>query len=130
MRHVIDQVQDLLEGLHSLRLQQKELLNCTESGEVDELPLTDFETYQRLQLEREAKGKFLTKVSGASDDLSILLGQLTRLADERQSIMNRNQIENPLDLPLKDLQVFMNLWCMSDRVAGMLDYILSKNICP
>ena len=55
MRHVTDQIQELLEGMENIRLQQNELLACTESRELDALPPPDYETYQRLQREREAK---------------------------------------------------------------------------
>ena len=129
MRHVIDKLQDLLEGLHNLRLQQKELLACTESQEVDALPLQDFQTYQRLQREREAKGKFLFQIAGKQDDLSILLDQIQRLSEERKSILNRNNIDNALELPLKDLHRFTQLWEQSDFVAGLLEGCMEERFC-
>lgn len=129
MRHITTQIQELLEGLHSLRLQQKELLACTESKEVDALPPPDLETYQRLQREREAKGKFLFQIAGKIDDLGILLDQLTRLAEARKRLLVANQIDNPLELPLKDLQRFTQLWEQSDFVAGLLEGCMENRVC-
>lgn len=129
MRHITTQIQELLEALHSLRLQQKELLACTEAQEVDALPLQDFQTYQRLQREREAKGKFLFQITGKQDDLSILLDQIQRLSEERKSILNRNNLDNALELPLKDLQRFIRLWEQSDFLAGLLEECIEKEGC-
>lgn len=129
MRHVTDQIQELLEGLHSLRLQQKELLACTESKEVDALPRPDLETYQRLQREREAKGKFLFEITGKKDDLGILLDQVQRLADARKRLLLANQIDNPLELPLRGLQRFTQLWEQSDFIAGLLGGCMEKTGC-
>lgn len=129
MRHVINQIQDLLEGLENLRVQQKELLACTESKEVDALPPPDLKTYQRLQREREAKGKFLAQMTGTKDDLKILLGQLSRLANAREKLLKRNEVINPMDLPLGDLTDFMKLWEMSDFVAGIICETLNSETC-
>ena len=129
MRHVSQQVQDLLEGIESLRLQQNELLACTESKELDALPPPDYETYQRLQREREAKGKFLKQIAGKQDDLGILLDQLSRLAEARKSILSTNQIDNALELPLRDLQQFTKLWEQSDFVAGLIERCMDQVVC-
>ena len=124
MRLRTSQIQDLLEALYSLRLQQKELLACTESQEIDALPQADLEAYHRLEREREAKGKYLTKLAGREDEIGILLDQLRRLTEERHHILISYEIDNPLQLPIKEIQRYIRLWEASDFVAGVLERLV------
>ena len=132
MRHITNQIQDLLEGLESLRLEQKVILSrngLKDHAEFFTLPPPDLKQYQRLERERTAKGEFLAKIAGTKDDLKILLGQLSRLADAREELLKKHQVKSPLDLPLSSLKDFTDLWGKSDWVAGLLDRILENNNC-
>ena len=132
MRHITNQIQDLLEGLESLRLEQKVILSrngLKDHAEFFTLPAIDLKEYQRLERERTAKGEFLAKTAGTKDDLKILLGQLSRLADTREELLKKHQVKSPLDLPLSELKDFTELWGKSDWVAGVLDRILGNESC-
>lgn len=132
MRHVIDQIQDLLEGLESLRLEQKAILirnGFTDANNLQNLPPDELREYQRLERERKAKGEFLEKISGTKDDLKILLGQLSRLSAARESVLKEYCQKNPLDLPFTGLMDYTALWRKSDIVMDIMDRILREGTC-
>lgn len=120
MRHVTDQIQELLTGIHYLRISQATLLASTETGEAETLPPTDYEQYQRLDKERTAKAQFLQSLVQEEDGLKILLGQLSRLSAERKRLLESHKIDNPIALPIKELKRYTKLWEWSDQVAGMM----------
>ncbi|MCB0540548.1 MAG: hypothetical protein KDE33_23735 [Bacteroidetes bacterium] len=132
MRHVTHQIQDLLEGLESLRTEQKLILHRNEiqdDSNLQNLPPADLKTYQRLTRERKAKGEFLAKIAGTKDDLKILLGQLSRLSEAREKLLKNHQVKSPLDLPLSCLTEYTDLWGKSDWVAGLIERILENGNC-
>ena len=95
-----------------------------------QLPAIDLKAnINDLKEERTAKGEFLAKIAGTKDDLKILLGQLSRLADAREELLKKHQVKSPLDLPLSELKDFTELWGKSDWVAGVLDRILGNESC-
>lgn len=132
MRHITNQIQDLLEGLESLRMEQKAILIRNQMNDVNNLqnlPPNDLGRYQRLQRERKAKGEFLFKLTGMKDDLKILLGQISRLTYARDQLLKDYGVKSPLDLPFRGILDFTTLWDKSDIVVGMMDRVLREGNC-
>ena len=119
---ITDQIQDLLEGLLSLRQQQMSILHLhhlTESA-LEQLPVSSLEEYRRIEAERLAKSRYLQSFTGTEDELKLVLGQLSRLAASRQDLLKKHQCNDPFQLPNQTFQRYQKLWEMSERVADML----------
>lgn len=124
MNPLANQIQDLLEALDHLRYEQQSILSrnhISDSNQLGSLPNHELKAYQRLQRERNAKGKFLADLAGTSDDLKLLLGQIYRLSKAREQLLYKWGTKNPLELPPIELTEYSHLWKLSDRVADMLD---------
>ncbi|MEM7371026.1 MAG: hypothetical protein AAF587_20595 [Bacteroidota bacterium] len=124
MQKLTFQIQELLEGLEHLRHEQLAILHrnhLVDPNHIGNLPSRDLQEYQRLQRERNAKGKYLAELTGTKDDLKILLGQLSRLMAERQRLLDQKRIQNPLELSATELTEFTHLWAKSDRIASLLE---------
>lgn len=124
MQDQTSQIQELIESLAHLRHEQQSILHrnhILDVNHIANLPSRDLEEYQRIQRVRNAKGKFLAELSGTDDDLKILLGQLSRLSQKRDSFIQARRAASPLDLPFEDLQAYTQLWGQSDLIAGMLE---------
>lgn len=126
MQKLTFQIQELLEGMEHLRQEQLSLLqrnHISDPNHIGTLPSRELQEYQRLQRERNAKGKYLAEVAGTKDDLKILLGQLSRLTTERQELLRDHHTNNPLELSRTDLIEYTRLWTFSDRIGSLLERI-------
>jgi hypothetical protein len=98
MRHVIHQTKNLSENLGELIFHQESVLSILESHNLP----PENQTY-----------------------LSILLDQLSRLSKARKKLLIAHQVKNPLELPVRDLKVYIELWERSDFVAGLLNQVFT-----